>query len=324
MTSAEPKPRTRRFLRLGIIGLTLIAAAFVYRHFWLAKPVGTGPAGPGVPRAAFAETWISRPAVLLGIGDSVTAGLGSSRKELSYFNRLVHNPVDESDDLKGICLSAVIPDLETKNIAVSGSNSIQHLAAIEGLEAFPDSVTGIVVMTTGGNDLIHWYGQTPPREGAMYGATLAQAEPWIRNFEQRLTKMLDLVQQKFPGGCEIFLGDIYDPSDGVGDAPSVFLPAWQDAMAIHSAYNAAIHRCAERGHVHLVPVHETFLGHGIHCTQFWRKHYRADDPHYWFYTNLEDPNDRGYDALRRIFLLKIAETFSAKGVPAPWINPARR
>jgi hypothetical protein len=34
-------------------------------------------------------------------------------------------------------------------------------------------------MTTGGNDLIHWYGATPPREGAMYGASLAQAQPWI-------------------------------------------------------------------------------------------------------------------------------------------------
>jgi hypothetical protein len=214
--------------------------------------------------------------------------------------------------------------MDVKNVAVSGSNSIQHLAAIEGLEAFPDSVTGIVVMTTGGNDLIHWYGRTPPREGAMYGATLAQAEPWIKNFEQRLSKMLDLVQQKFPGGCEIFIGDIYDPSDGVGDAPSVFFPAWQDAMAIHHAYNAAIHRCASRDHVHPVPVHGTFLGHGIHCTQFWRKHYRADDPHYWFYTNLEDPNDRGYDALRRIFLLKIAETFSPNNAPHPLINPARR
>jgi hypothetical protein len=29
--------------------------------------------------------------------------------------------------------------------------------------------------------------------------------------------------------------------------------------------------------------------------------------HYWYYFNLEDPNDRGYDALRRLFLLQMAE-----------------
>jgi hypothetical protein len=122
--------------------------------------------------------------------------------------------------------------------------------------------------------------------------------------------MLDLVEEKFLGGCEIFLGDIYDPSDGVGDAGSVFLPSWPDAMAIHAAYNEAIHRSADRRErVHCVPIHRTFLGHGIHCTQFWRKHYRADDPHYWYYENLEDPNDRGYDALRRLFLVEMAAVF---------------
>ena len=30
----------------------------------------------------------------------------------------------------------------------------------------------------------------------------------------------------------------------------------------------------------MVPIHALFLGHGIHCTQSWREHYRADDPHY--------------------------------------------
>ncbi len=29
--------------------------------------------------------------------------------------------------------------------------------------------------------------------------------------------------------------------------------------------------------------------------------------HYWYYTNLEDPNERGYDAIRRLFLLEMME-----------------
>jgi hypothetical protein len=29
--------------------------------------------------------------------------------------------------------------------------------------------------------------------------------------------------------------------------------------------------------------------------------------HYWYATNLEDPNDRGYDAIRRLFLIEMAK-----------------
>jgi hypothetical protein len=86
-------------------------------------------------------------------------------------------------------------------------------------------------------------------------------------------------------------------------AESALLPPWSDVLAIHAAYNQAIHQAA-RQHpcVRVVPVCETFLGHGIHCRQIWRKHYRTSDPHYWYAPNLEDPNNRGYDAIRRVFL----------------------
>lgn len=167
----------------------------------------------------------------------------------------------------------------------------------------------MVVLTTGGNDLIHSYGRRPPVEGAMYGATIEQAEPWIKNFQTRLETILDELQSRFPGGCAVYVGDIYDPTDGVGDAPSIFLPDWPDGLAIHARYNATIREVAShRDNVHVVDLHETFLGHGSHCRQFWRMHYDAADPHYWFYDNIEDPNDRGYDAIHRVFLNRIIET----------------
>jgi hypothetical protein len=200
-----------------------------------------------------------------------------------------------------------LPNLESENVALSGSNSIEHLDRIKRMPVHEPAIFGIVVMTTGGNDLIHWYGRQPAKEGAMYGASLEQAAPWIVSYEERLFEMIDLLHEKFPGGCEIFLGDIYDPTDGVGDAPSVFLPKWPDALDVLAAYNDVIHRCAaQREDVHVVPIHATFLGHGSHCRQFWRSNYRPQDPHYWYYINIEDPNDRGYDALRRIFLIEIS------------------
>ncbi|NQU21943.1 MAG: SGNH/GDSL hydrolase family protein [Candidatus Nealsonbacteria bacterium] len=299
--------KRRRLLLILCLGALLIGGALAYRHYWLSRPVGHGPAGPAVDRQRFAQTWTDRKVLLLGLGDSITAGFGVP-EEYSYFGRLVKNPDDEFPAMRGICLSAVLPGLEVRNESISGSTSLEHVHRIESLGVQPDDVLGLIVITTGGNDVIHNYGRTPPREGAMYGATEEQAQPWIEAFERRLHRMIDLLEARFPGGCHIFLADVYDPTDGVGDAENAGLPAWPDGLAIHTAYNDVIHRCAQRRpSVHLVPIHALFLGHGIHCTQSWREHYRADDPHYWYFTNLEDPNARGYDAIRRLFLIEIAK-----------------
>jgi hypothetical protein len=211
--------------------------------------------------------------------------------------------------MQGKCLSRVLPNFKTLNLAISGSNSLQHVGHIESrLPVQSEDIFGLVVMTTGGNDLIHWYGRTPPREGAMYGATLEQAQPWIARYEQRLSAMFRAIDERFPGGCAIFVADIYDPSDGVGDPESTWaLPAWRDCLKIVAAYNDTLRRVAARHkNVFVVPVHDTFLGHGIHCRQVWRRNFDWRDPHYWYFDNLEDPNDRGYDALRRVYLREIA------------------
>ena len=300
--------RKRLFLLLAAGSLLVLTAVF-YIQFVLSRPIGNGPAGPSVDRDQFAKLWTDRPVRLVGIGDSITAGLGARSTDHTFFNRLVRNPGDEYADMQGLCLSSVLSQLETQNLAISGSTSRDHLTVIEDRLTLQDpKVFGLVVMTTGGNDLIHSYGRSPPRECAMYGATLAQAEPWIVAYRARLDEMLGKIEACFPGGCEIFLGDIYDPTDGVGDAPSVYLPAWPDGLAIHAKYNAAIAESAKsRSNVHVVPLHRTFLGHGAHCRQFWRSTYVKEDPHYWFYENIEDPNDRGYDAIRRVFLNAIVE-----------------
>jgi lysophospholipase L1-like esterase len=303
-------PMRRRLILLVVFGGLLIGLAAFYIQFFIARPIGSGPAGPTVQKEPFKKPWSERKVILLGIGDSITAGLGAKSKDHSYFNRLIANPSDEFDDMEGLCLMNVLPNLASKNIAVSGSTSLDHLEAIKTrLTPFPEEQFGIIVFTTGGNDLIHSYGRMPPKEGAMYGATLEQAKPWINAFEDRLQEMIECITSLFPGGCEIYLADIYDPTDGVGDAPSVYLPPWKDGLAIHARYNSILHECAERTeNVHLVPLHKTFLGHGAHCRQFWRTHYDSKDPHYWFYSNIEDPNDRGYDAIRRIFLTTIVES----------------
>lgn len=299
----------RTSLRVGLLvgAVAVVLGILSYRHP-PALSIGTGPTLPLLPRDPWTRTWTEAPVLLVGLGDSITEGFGASASH-SYFDRLVSNPPDEFPDLKGICLRSVFPNLKAINLSVSGSTSIEHLKdQIGKLEKQPPEVIGLIVMTTGGNDLIHNYGRTPPREGAMYGATLEAAKPWIANFEERLALMIERIRGCFPGGCHVFIADIFDPTDGVGDIENAGLPRWKDGESVLHAYNSVIRRSAERSrNVHVVGIHDAFLGHGIHAAERGGRHYRPEDPHYWYYSNLEDPNDRGYDAIRRLFLLEIEE-----------------
>jgi lysophospholipase L1-like esterase len=307
------RKRNRRLVVIVLAGCTLLGGGQFYRHFWLIHPVGSGPAGRAVDRSLFETSWTDRPVVLLGLGDSVTDGFGASGGK-AYFDRLVKNPADEFDDMLGINLRAVIPNLEAHNLSMSGTTS-QELVEYQlpRLSDVDETAFGIVVMTTGGNDIIHNYGQTPPHEGAMYGATLEQSEPWIANFQVRLGGILDEVAEHFHGGSAIFLANIYDPTDGIGDTINAGLPRWPDGLEIHAAYNQVIADAAQqRENVFLVDMRGEFLGHGIHSRQFWQPFYRSEDPGYWYFDNLEDPNDRGYDALRRLFLHEMSQTLPTK------------
>jgi lysophospholipase L1-like esterase len=308
----------RRLIVLTCVGLALMGGVGAWRWFCLGGTTGSGPAGPEMtaggtpgaadPRAAFGRVWSERPALLLGLGDSITAGYGSTPGRC-YFERLLSNPPDEFPEMKGLTLSVALPRLTAQNRAVSCSDSREHEETqVSLLREFPKETFGIVVMSTGGNDLIHDYGRTPPRECAMYGATLAQAQPWIDAYEKRLNGMLDTITRRFPGGCRIFLMNIYDPTDGTGTLTGTGLPRWKDGLAILDRYNAAIARAAEaRRNVTLVDIHALFMGHGLHCKRFWLPSYRSEDPTYW-YSIIEDPNDRGYDAIRRVMLIAMART----------------
>lgn len=313
--ASVPASTRRRwsFRRRFVLPAVLLALAWgsIYAYGAFHLPIGSGPAGPAVSVESFKRPWSQRRVLLLGLGDSVTAGFGADT-EHSYIGRLARNPGDEWPDMQGRCLAAVFPNLQVRNAAVSGSNSDFCLNnEVRRLATQPDDVFGVVAITTGGNDLIHAYGRCPPREGAMYGATMDQARPWVVAFQGRLIAILDEVKAKFPGGCEVFLADIYDPTDGGGVPWYGPYPAWPDAMAILTAYNAAIREVAgSHANVHLVPLHDAFLGHGFRCSKFWTGCYRRNDPTFWYAPILEDPNERGFDAARRVFLLEMVKVLA--------------
>lgn len=302
----------RRLIIIVSVFVAIVAAALAFYEFVLRLPMGSGPAGPTVDPAAYRKVWSTREVFVVGLGDSVTAGFGAAKGH-SYFDRVVQTPSDDFAEMRDLCLTKVFPNLKTTNLALSGSTSFDSIKTeLRKLPVQSSNVFGIVIVTTGGNDIIHNYGRTPPREGAMYGATWGDSKGWVTNFEARLNTIRSLVANAFPGGYKMFIGNIYDPTDGVGDPQRVGLPRWPDNQVFLSAYNEVLSQFA-REHsntVHLVNIHDPLLGHGLHCREFWRTNHRSDDPTYWYHENLEDPNERGYDALRRLYLNALAAEFT--------------
>lgn len=137
-----------RITILGVVGVLAIAGSAAYLQFFQMRPIGDGPAGPAVSAAPFQRAWSQQNVVLVGIGDSVTAGFGADSPDHSYFNRLASNPSDEFPEMEGKSLTQVLPNLKKDNLAVSGSTSAEHLVTIEErLPQHDSDVFGLVVMT---------------------------------------------------------------------------------------------------------------------------------------------------------------------------------
>ena len=85
------KWRLRALVSVAVITLMVV---FYYREYKFARPVGSGPAGPVVAVEPFESVWNERAVHVLGIGDSITAGLGARSESHRYFNQVIENPTD--------------------------------------------------------------------------------------------------------------------------------------------------------------------------------------------------------------------------------------
>lgn len=69
------KPRSKRRLSiLLVLAAIIIPGVIAYIEFYLTRPTG---AGPTVNANAFSAVWTQRPVQVVGLGDSITAGLGA-------------------------------------------------------------------------------------------------------------------------------------------------------------------------------------------------------------------------------------------------------
>ena len=307
---AKPEPRLPPYVLYAMLIIFLLVGSIclaVWMYFRYARPIGSGSAGSFIMPQSFASPWTTRPVVLLGLGDNATQGRGASPAH-GYFQRLITNPPDEFSDMQGICLSKVIPQLQQVNLAVADATSIDCLEQqLSQLKAYPADTFGIVVITVGINDILHDFGRSPPRDGALYGANLSEIGGLVSGFEKRLRLITRRARETFPGRCRIYIANLCDPTDRDGDIELAGLPAWAHWLYAITSFNRAISLHAKHNpDVTIVDIHSAFIGHGTHCTHFWHDNYRKQDPHYWFASDVATPNERGHDAIRRQFLIELS------------------
>src|SRR5690242_12045492 len=88
------RSRRRRLALILGSGVILLLGVLFYTRYFLARPIGEGPAGPAVACEAFENVWTTRSIQLIGIGDSVTKGLGAASPDHTFFARMICNPDD--------------------------------------------------------------------------------------------------------------------------------------------------------------------------------------------------------------------------------------
>lgn len=155
------------------------------------------------------------------MGDSVVTGFGAP-PGFGFFELLAANPAGDEPDMTGKNLRRVLPGLRVLNLAQNSTSSGDHLRfQVKMLPTQAPSVRGIVALSTGGIDLIHNYGASPPQDEAVYGANWEDGQRYAEQFGRRLDQLLDEIALRFPGGCDIFVATIFDPTDGVGDIENV-------------------------------------------------------------------------------------------------------
>jgi lysophospholipase L1-like esterase len=278
----------------------------------------TEPAGPATnlpPEPSFdpdVASWMPEQAPfadatrVVFLGDSITAGYGIDVDANAYANLLVHNHDSSWPESAGDDLTTRYGELEVVDVSVSGAETPDLLERQipDLIEAIGPSAPGptLIYVTIGGNDLV--YALTEP------GGLATIADDVEANLRAMAEQLLD--PGLFPDGALLHVTNVYEPTDGEGQADECFFgldlagvePVLDDtnARSLALAQELGFAWVDLRGH---------FRGHGFNHDLASNDWHDPDDPTLWLQDDCIHPNRRGHHELRRLFLA------ATDGVPLP-------
>jgi lysophospholipase L1-like esterase len=146
----------------------------------------------------------------------------------------------------------------------------------------------LVTLTIGGNDVLGCYGDT------------AAARRTVSQVRAAVSAALDRLGPLLAPDARVVVGNVYDPSDGTGDAQRLGLPPWPDAVGVLTELNGALRDAAHRHGAALADIAGRFTGHGLLAGDPSRPDPRPAERDLWFCQVIE-PNAWGAGGVREAF-----------------------
>ena len=233
----------------------------------------------------------------VALGDSMLIDYYAGGPGWGAASLLYKNLDDVYPDWKGKDLSTLYPGIKFHNLTSDGATTNTVLNWQLPRVPTGENQPTIVVMTVGGNDLLHHYGVPEER-----GVELSY------EMKRNLLKIISCFQdpERFPKPTKIYIGNIYDPSDGMGNLEKEGYSPWPDGLKVLDHWNRRIQEVAEEKGLTLVDIHRHFLGHGVNYDDSSGKYYDPKDNTPWLRLVIE-PNARGAHEIRKLFWEKIYE-----------------
>lgn len=262
----------------------------------LPPPTGTGEVDPDVHNEIPAGYSPVDPVRLLFLGDSITEGYGASDSAHEYTALLQQNtpawPGFDAIDLETSYPGIVdVIDVSEGGATTSDLESRQ-LGELDDLLVYPVSGETIVVVTIAGNDM---------QEALI---PLVDAATVVDRALTNLGQIADyfLDPAKFPDGVFLYMTNVYEPSDGYGQAAGCFfgIDYSADLPELDRFNDTFADLGADRGFA-VLDLRGHFLGHGFYADDSSIAGHDPADPTIWFAPDCIHPNDRGHHELRRLF-----------------------
>ena len=236
------------------------------------------------------------------LGDSLTHGAGASTGALNYRNLLVSNVEATWPDYLGRDLSTLAPDLVDLHDVSFGGATTSTMVSYQ-LDEMEESVGGLVegpsiaVFTIGGNDM-----QLALASFLAQGTDAADERVQLLLDNLHLTIDALTAPERFPDGTMVYLANVYEPTDGVGQVEECFGGLdLRDMLSVLEDTNLAIRALAVDRGVAMIDLRAHFRGHGFYAEDPELPEYDVDDPSQWLGEDCIHPNDRGHHELRRLF-----------------------
>lgn len=213
------------------------------------------------------ETFLPQRINVLGLGDSLTQGVGDESEEGGYFGRLT----TDMEEWKGVA------EVDAVNLAKRGRRSDQFLKQLDKEDVQQAIVEAdYIVFTIGGNDLMKVV------KGNFIKMQLADFYKELDNFENRIVELFSTLRIYNPD-APIIVAGLYNPF-------SVVTKEVKEFEQIITDWNQSIiDEVEEDGKACYVPVADLF----------------DSNENLVYHTDFFHPNSKGYDLMEERFVEEI-------------------